>query len=52
MNLNPYENTGKTLVIASWIIMAIVVLLGAKPPLWSILLNVGLGGYLIYKGKL
>ncbi len=52
MNLNPHEKTGKTIIYVSWAIMGLAALAGATPPLWSILLNLGLAGYLIYKGKL
>ncbi len=52
MNINPHENLGKRIIYISWAVMGLAFLMGATPPMWSIVLNIALGGYLIYKGKL
>ena len=52
MNLNPYESLGKKILFVSWGVMAFAFLLGAQPPMWNLVLNIGLGGYLLYKNKL
>ncbi len=51
-NLNPHENLGKRIIYISWAIMVIATFMGATPPPWSIALNLGLLGYLIYKKRI